>query len=184
MTTCRDIIKRAYQMTGVVALGDDPSAEEAQYGLEALQAMYDGWVENGMFGRLTDIYKTANYEAKEGERVITPSSTITLPATVDSSDGERAPRELSCIVKIVGGVQTSYVYHKGQWITLGGLTLASDAPFADRGAFGLSAALAMMITETFGATLTASTANAARQFLGGLSYKLGATPKPSQAEYF
>lgn len=184
MTTCRDIIKRAYQMVGIVALGEEPTAEEAEYGLEVLQTMYDGWVERGMFGRLKDVYKTANYTAQEGERVITPAATITLPTTID--DGEvRAPRNLSCIVKIVAGVQTSHVYHRGQWVTLGGLALASDAPFAERGAIGLAACVAQMMGDTFaGAAVGDATVRMANQFKGGLSYKLGSTqPTPEGAFY-
>ena len=185
MATCNDVIRRALHMTGIVALGDVPSADEAEFGMEALQAMYDAWVEGGMFGRLSDVYKTVDYEAKEQERVISPAATITLPVTVDSVEGERAPRELACIVRIIGGVQTSQIYHKGAWVTLNGLELTDEAPLSDRGAFGLSAALALMIAETFQqGAVSGSVAAMARQFLGGLSLKLGATPRPSETVYY
>lgn len=186
MATCNDIIRRAFQMTGIVALGDVPTADEAEFGMEALQSMYDAWVEGGMFGRLNDVYKTVAYEAKEQDRVIAPAGVnVTLPATIESVEGERAPRELSCVVTIIGGAQASTIYHKGAWLGLNGLELTDPAPLADRGAFGLSAALALMIAETFGqGSVSASVANAARQFLGGLSMKLGATPRPSETVYF
>lgn len=185
MPTCNDIITRALNMTGIVALGEVPDAAESEFALEALQSMYDAWVEGGMFGRLTDVYKTVDYEAKEQERVITPAATITLPTVIASVEGDRAPRELSCIVTIVGGVQTSNIYHRGAWLDLNGLALTDEAPLADRGAFGLSAALALMIAETFRqGVVSASVANAARQFTGGVSLKLGATPRPSETVYF
>ena len=185
MATCNDIIRRALQMASIVGLDDVPSAAEADFGMDALQSMYDAWVEGGMFGRLTDVYKTVDYEAKEQERVITPAAVITLPATVESVEGERAPRELACIVRIVGGVQTSQVYHKGAWVALNDLSLSDAAPLADRGAFGLSAALALMIVETFQqGVVSGSVVAMARQFLGGLSLKLGATPRPSETVYY
>lgn len=186
MATCSDIISRAFQMTGIVALGDEPTAEEAQFGLEALQSMYDAWVEDGMFGRLRDVYTTVAYEGQEQERVIAPAGvTVTWPATITSVAGDRAPRELSCIVAIVDGVQTSKVYHKGAWVTLGGLEASTVAPLADRGAFGLSAALALMIAETFQRGIVSeSVARMARQFIGSISMKLGATPRASETVYF
>ena len=186
MATCNDIIRLAFNMTGIVPLGDVPSADEAEFGMTALQSMYDGWVEGGMFGRLNDVYKEVAYEAKEQDRVIAPAGVIvTLPETIDSVAGKRAPRELSCIVTIIGGEQVSRIYHKGAWLGLNGLTLSDEAPLSDRGAFGLSAALAMMIAETFQrGILSASTASMARQFIGSLSMKLGSTPRPSVTEYF
>jgi hypothetical protein len=185
MATCNDIIRRAYHMAKIVPMGEAPSADEAEFGMDALKSMYDGWVEGGMFGRLTDVYKMVAYEAKEQERVITPAAVITLPTVIESVEGERAPRELSCIVTIVGGVQTSQVYHKGAWVTLNGLDLMDEAPLSDRSAFGLSAALALMIAETFQqGAVSGSVAAMARQYLGSLSMKLGATPRPSETVYF
>lgn len=186
MATCNDIVRRALQMTGIVAMGDVPSADEAEFGMEALQTMYDAWVEGGMFGRLNDVYKTAAYEAKEQDRVIAPAGVVvTLPTLIEGVEGDRAPRELSCIVTIIDGVQTSKIYHKGAWLGLNGLELTDDAPLADRGTFGLAAALALMIAETFQqGSVSASVASMARQFIGGLSMKLGATPRPSVTTYF
>ena len=108
-----------------------------------------------------------------------------MPTVVEGIGGDRAPRELSCIVRIVGGVQTSQVYHKGAWVALNDLSLTDEAPLADRSVFGLSAALALMIVETFQqGAVSGSVAAMARQFLGGLSMKLGATPRPSETVFF
>ncbi len=185
MTSCNDIIRRAYHMAKIVSMGEAPSADEASFGMDALKSMYDGWVEGGMFGRLSDVYTTVAYEAKEQERVITPSAAITVPTVIEGVTGERAPRELSCIVTIVGGVQTTRIYHKGAWIVISDLELTDEAPLADRGMFGLSAALALMIAETFTqASVPANVVAAARQYIASLSYKLGATALPSTTEYF
>jgi hypothetical protein len=186
MATCNDIIRRALQMTSIVALGEVPTADEAEFGMEALQSMYDAWVEGGMFGRLKDVYKTEDYEAQEQERVIAPSGvTVTLPVTVESVEGDRAPREMSCIVTIINGVQVSRIYHKGAWLTLNSLDVSDEAPLSDRGAFGLAASLALMIAETFQrGAVSASVASMARQFIGGVSLKLGATARPSETVYY
>lgn len=185
MANCNDIIRRALHMTNIVPMGEPPSADEAAFGMDALQSMYDAWVEGGMFGRLKDVYKTEAYEAKEQERVITPAASITLPATVEAVGEVRAPRELACIVTIVGGEQTNRIYHRGAWVNLSGLALSDEAPLSERGMFGLSAALALVIAETFQkGVVSTAVANAGRQFIGSLSLKLGATARPSVTEYF
>lgn len=186
MATCNDIVARALQMAGIVGIGETPTADEAAFGMEALQSLYDSWVEGGMFGRLADVYKTVAYEAKEQERVIAPAGVaVTFPATIESVEGDRAPRELSCIVTLIDGAQTSKIYHKGKWVGLNGLALTDGAPLADRGVFGLAAVLALMIAETFKeGGVSASVAAMARQFLGSLSLKLGATARPSETVFF
>lgn len=41
--TVIDIIKRAYRLIGVYSIGEAPTSDESSDGLEALNAMLDGW---------------------------------------------------------------------------------------------------------------------------------------------
>jgi hypothetical protein len=46
--TAISLIKRAMRLAGVYSLGDEPSPEEAQAGLEALNTMIDGWANESL----------------------------------------------------------------------------------------------------------------------------------------
>lgn len=187
MATCRDVIYRAYRLAGIVGLGDDPDAEEADFGMDALQSMFDAWVSGGMFGRLTDVYKTVAYTAKEGERVHTSGSpTITIPDTY-AEDGEagtdRAPYDLSLIEVQDGATRNRWLYDRNDWVDLVGLTLGSTCPLADRGINGFAASLAMEIAGPFG-DIPSRVFQSAAAFKQGLSYKLGSTRPPRVTSYF
>lgn len=193
MTTCRQVITYALRQSKVIASGDDPSSDEAEDGLIALQSMYDDWVSGGMFGRLTDKYMTENENVEEGIRYYVPTGlTLTENVTIaaeDSFDGLRQPRDLSLYESLTqAGVRTVKLYDRTAWVALTGLTLASDAPLASRGAFSLAAALAVSggFAAMFGsaADIGPDTRNLAASFLGSLSYKLGSTRDRAAAEYF
>lgn len=184
MTTCRDVVTRALQMSGVVRLGRDPKAAEAEAGMVSLQSLYDEWVSGGMFGRLTDLYKTASYTANEGERITADGATITIPDTITNDGDERAPRQFACVVVVENGAATNYVYHDGDWRTVSGLTLNDDAPFATISVDGLAGALAERIVSTFGGDLTVGAARAAKAFKTALSYKLGSTQPDPVGVYY
>lgn len=175
MTTCRDIITLGLQLGRVVGVNRTPRASEAATGLDVLQGMYDGFFANGMFGRLTDVFKDANYTAKEGERIYNDGVTITIPTTITDDGDERAPRDLSAIVVIASGVATNRVYSQGAWRNCSALTLDSDAPLAERDKAGLAALFAMYFVEAFGGELSPMWTRRALQFQGSLSYKLGST---------
>lgn len=184
MATCRDIVKRALQQAGIVALGRDPTAKEAEAGMLALQGIYDGWVASGMFGRLTDVYKSADYTAQPGERVFADDATITLPDTVDDTDvgGSRVPRDLSAI-SVNDGTWRHWVW-TGAWTELTGLSLDDTAPLAERDQEGLAALLASYLAEGFGGQIGPMTSRRASQFQGSISHKFGSTQPASTAEYF
>jgi hypothetical protein len=178
MASVRDAVTRALQRAKVVALGKDPKSAEATLALETFQSMLDGWVEDGMFGSLCSVYETANYTAKENERVIAPSAiTVTKPTTI-SNEGNRAPWELACIVTILNGTQTNYVYTKGAWLSLTGLTLDSALPFENYGRSGLEALLATKLVETFGGQPSPFLVNEGRKFQGRIMFKGGERREP------
>ena len=182
MTTCRDIVTRALQMSGIVALGRDPKAAEIDAGMVSLQSLYDEWVNLGMFGRLTDVYVTEAYTAKEGERV--HGATVTLPDPITTDGDARAPRQFACIVTINAGAAVNNVYHDGDWRVVSSLVLGDDAPFASISADGLAGCVAERLASTFGGDISIGAARAAKAFKTALSYKLGSTqPEPTQVYY-
>lgn len=187
MATCRDVIMYAYRLSGMTT---DLSAEEAQMGLDCLQSMYDAWVSGGMFGRLTDKYKTADYEAAEGERVIAPSGvSITFPTMLDDLEygGYRAPRDLACIETIVDGVRSVKIWDRSAWVSLLDLEIVDTAPLSSRGLIGLAAALASSeayLSLFAGAVLTPHVERLSSKFLGSLSGKQGTTQERAPALYY
>jgi len=188
MPTCRDIITYALRQAKVLASGEELSDEEAADGMVALQSLYDLWLSSGMFGRLTDVYASADYEAKERERVTAPSGVaVTIPASVtdDCSGSTRAPWDLSIIETVVDGVRLVKLYDRTAWVDLLDLELSDEAPLASRSAFGLAAALATSgaFLTMFAGQISRETTALARSFTTALSLKLGSTQLRSYVEY-
>jgi hypothetical protein len=190
VTTCLNIVTQALRLGKVVASGDSPSADEAADGLACLQSLYDAWIAAGMFGQLKDLYKAEAYSALEGERITAPSGVVvTFPTALPdlTNGGNRAPRDLSCIETIIDGVRVVKIWDRTAWVALRGLALSDAAPLAERGAVGLSAALACsgaFLAEFGDEGVSPRVERLARQFNGTLSYKAGTTQDISQAEYF
>lgn len=185
MATVRDIVTLALKQARVIGIGQTAPDPLASQGLTAFQTMFDMWVINGMFGRLTDLYKTANYEAKEGERITAPTGVvITLPATIDDCGGERAPRDLSLVEYSINGVRSVKLYDRTAWVDLLGFTLGTAAPLAERGQGGLASCTARVFCEMFGREMLPYTARQAAMFEGALSSKFGTTQDREGVDYF
>lgn len=182
MATCRDIVTRALHMTGVVPREEDPSAAELEQGLTVLQSLYDGWLQGGMFGRLTDVYEPGDYEAEEGQRVFIDSGTATLPATVD--DESRKPRDLVAIEVTDDAGRRAYIWDRNAWVRLDSLAAGDDAPLAERGVNGLAACLALAYADEFGADVRPGVVRQCAAFKTALSFKFGSERAPSTATYF
>lgn len=187
MTTCRDIITYAMRQARILPAGRDPKASELADGIVALRSLYDGWVANGMFGRLTDTYQSTAYTAGEGERVIAPSGVeITFPTTVDAACGERCPRDLTVIETIIGGQRSVKLWDRSGWVDLLGLNENGPAPLASRGAWGLAATLAVSggFVTMFGGEPTSDVRMLALRFQNGLVAKFGTTQDSIAGDYF
>lgn len=190
MATCRDIITDALKMT-LRESGLEPSPDEAEDGMNALQSFYDGLVFGGMFGELEDVYLDTDDIAEEGKRYFIPSGITLTAATseyVDANGVTRQPRDLAIYETVTAaGVRSVKLYDRTQWIELTGLTLGSDAPLSVRGRFGLAAALAIspafaaMFADT--ATLNPDIRRAGSMFIGRLMDP-ASTQDRSGAEYF
>jgi hypothetical protein len=185
MTTVREVITLGLQLARVIPLGRDPKANESEAGLTILQGLYDSMFADGQFSALTDVYATSDYTAKENERIIADSATISIPDTIEvEADTARTPRDLSAIVVITDVAELHYVFSGGRWEICHGLTLDSDAPLATRGKDGLAALLALYFAEAFGTQLGPMWTRRANQFRGSLAYKIGSTRDIPVGEYY
>lgn len=142
MTTCREVIQSAYRRSGIMAMGVNMNASQAEVGLELLVGLYQNLIVGGMFGRAKDeVYDSlTTYEAKEQARIYNKqSATITLPVLVRDEDyGDmRQPRDAAfvTIVDPDAAVPTQqFIYDRafGGWVGLHSLALATEAPLTGR----------------------------------------------------
>lgn len=181
MPTCRDIITTAMQMAKVIALGEEPSADEAQAGLNALNGMYERWLTTGMFGALTDVYATSDLTAGENQRITITSGAVTLPTTIDD---RRGPRDLSVVEIYANSARAVWLFDRNSWVSLGELELTDEAPLALRGRSGLAACLAMEWVELFGGEITLGIANTAGSFRVNIATKQGSMQNAAEQSYF
>lgn len=193
-STCLDVITSALKLARVLRSGGTPGAAETSDGLSCLQSLYDSFVTDGMFGRLEDVYLTANDTAQEGKRYrLAAGITLTEPTTIsaqDSSTGEeRAVRDLALYEKVDStGTRTVRLYDRTGWVNLLGLASGDIAPLSSRGAMGLAACLATSgaFAAMFGdtASMNPDVRAMSNRFRASLSYKLGSTQDRRKAEYF
>lgn len=180
--TCRSVIKRSMQHLGSLNVGEDPTDNEAQDFMVSLQSLYDGWVTAGMFGTLTDVLITADYTAKENER-ITGNFTVTVPSTVTCEGVARTPRDLS-LIETFDTVRKVYLFDRNAWVQIDSLTLNSTAPLSARSFVGLSACLAAFIADELGKPLGQGTTRLASQFRAQISMKLGSSQDRAPGEFY
>lgn len=184
MATCRDIVTRALQQAGIVPLGRDPAAKEADAAMLALQGIYDGWFAGGMFGTLKDVDASGAYAANPKERV-TGAATVTKPTQIEdgtSETGYRPPYELSAIVDVTNGA--NWLWLDGAWVNCTGLTLDDEAPLSSRDREGLSAFLAIYLSEGYGGAVGPRTEARGVRFQGSISHKFGSSQAAPVGEYF
>jgi hypothetical protein len=146
MSTMLAIITRAIRMTRARALGDDPSGEEADAALEDAQAMFLTTPTR----RLVDVLITEDYEAGENERISYTSGawTVTYPTTIEDDDGTTRLPQNGAIVEVsaaAGSTRKIYISELKTWMTLTGLTLASEQPFGPTHDLDVAAMIAARI---------------------------------------
>tara|TARA_R110000772_G_scaffold89304_1_gene185095 strand:+ start:9791 stop:10384 length:594 start_codon:yes stop_codon:yes gene_type:complete len=196
MATVRDIVKDAFRVAGVIPMGEDPTAAEAEFGLLTLQSMIDSWISNAMFGEWTDVYKTAAYTALEGERVSTTGSpTITRPATYedggleygDGTGTRRAPKELAAIQvsDATAGTVVTYIFDRTAWVEIETLTLDTTCPLAGYGERGLAANVAVELCSipAFGVQATQGLLRSASAFKTAVRGRRMVTIPVNKAEF-
>lgn len=184
MATCRDIVTGGLRLLGVYGGGEDPSSDDAETGLIALQSMYDAWVNSGMFGTLNDVYTATNYTAKELDRVIGAIGVVvTIPPTITDCGTVRAPRDLA-LIEVSAPTRAVWLYDRTGWIQIDALTADSTAPLSLRGQRGLMACLAIDAAGDFNMPITPTVARLASQFRAMISLHLGSTKDRAPLEYY
>jgi hypothetical protein len=189
MATCREIITAAARKVGDVSEGKPaPSAYTSAVMLDVLQGWYDQIVNTGLFGRLTDVYVSADYEAKEFERIRKDATaTITYPTVItdDPCSDPRVPYDLALVV-VAGATPEHHLYdgQLGSWVRLDGLTLDTEAPLSRRSRDGLASALAVQVCEDAGIAPGAVLSGKAQRFATMLSLGDGSPRRPAPAEFF
>lgn len=183
--TCRDIITRALRKGKVYAAGEDPSADDMSDGMEELQSLYEQWGSGGIFGKLTDVLTTGDYEAEPFQRIQISGGTVTLP-TEQAFDDEVPPYALSYVevIDTDESTVTRYLYENGAWIEIGALELSDDAPLADRGRGGLAACLAVQYCNEFGGDVPPDVRGQAAAFKRALALKPGSDSRTPEHSYY
>jgi hypothetical protein len=203
MTTNLDIIKRAMKKLHVLAAGTNPSSAQAADGMDALQSLYVELIGQGSLGRLHDVLATANYTAKENERIQAAHGiTITLPLVITPTDCSyssnysawygwpfdkpRPVRDRACVIVVQDGAATYSVFRAStdSWVTINGLTQQGSFPFTDTLVDGFAALLAERLADNYSTVAGPSTQQAARACRWMLAGKPDSTRPPVRAEYF
>ena len=179
--TCRDIVTRALVMTGVVARGDQPEAEELQDGMAVLQSLYDQWFTGGMFGRLNDKYEDGDYDLEAGQRAYVSDGVATLP---DFTDTDCRWRDLAAIEVFDNNGRRAYLWDRTDWVRIDALEATDRAPLSDRGMNGLAACVAMNYAEEFGAQVGPGAVKQASSFKYALAIKTGTTQNAVPGQFF
>lgn len=178
--TCRDVVSRALRMVGIVGRSEDAEADELRDGMIVLQSLYDGWLVNGMFGKLTDVNDDVGYDARPGQR-ITSTGAVTLPIYTD----EICPwHDLAAIEIFDVAGRRAYVWDRNAWVRLDSLEPSDEAPLSARSPNGLAACLAVLYAEEFGGQPTAAAMRQCMVFKSALSFKFGSTQEPVEGQWF
>lgn len=182
MATNRDLIRRSYQKLGELRRGDEPSSEEVIDGMLALQSYYDSLVEEGVFGRFTDVLADEDYEAQENERVNAAGFTITLPTVIEvEGEDDRSPRHLAIIAVIRAAGTTVSVYdgYAAEWRTINGLDADDDFPLPNGLFEGVAALLAIQLSPDSDADIPAAVVTQAARAKAMLS-RVADSPEPDE----
>lgn len=173
MATMQEVIARALRMLRVITPSEEPEAEQAVAGHQALVGLYLSWVHGGLFGPATDVYKTGPYEARENER-IAGTTDVTLPSIINEHSRSRAPKDRAFVI-VSGADCHLYDEAEAEWRNVSALTLTDVAPLSGRYATALAALLAVELAPEYGRELSQVTQEAALE--GRRALGLRAPPK-------
>jgi hypothetical protein len=208
MATCSSIATRALKKLQAIAAGETPTSAELNDVQEALQGLLDGWCRDGTFGRLRDVHVTADYTAREFQRIRVDAGTVTLPdliptdqnssddygfqpAQIDADElpdpNNRPPRNRSVIITLEpGGDWATWFYEAdiGEWISIQALALADECPLSRVDADGLASQLALAVADQFGATPQPTTIAKAARFRSLLTNRADSTRRETPMQSF
>jgi hypothetical protein len=135
MATNLDIIKGAMKKLHVLAAGTDPNSVQAADGMDALQGLLVELIGQGSLGRLHDVLVTADYTAREFDRIRCDNVTLVTEfgelITTESGD----PLALNTITITLPTTITPGMYSNcdyGWWQNYGFLRCSKPRPPFDR----------------------------------------------------
>lgn len=194
MATCSDLIKAAFKRARISGDLDEVLPREMARGLQVLQDVYMGLIGAGAFGRFSDVIVTADYSAKEQDRILVNTEdavTITYPVTVEDDSAEggvRPPLDGAVIMTTdVYGVDiVAHVYDAAYaaWTPVEGLALDDFAPLSRRYRAGLEARLAVRLAEEHGVAVTPELRRQEAQGILALVSRYDAPRRDLEATYF
>lgn len=155
MTTNTDIIRRAHRLLGTLAAGQVPDGTKTADGMERLQSVILD--QPGLLLRSfwNEVAASADYTAKEGDRITVAAGDITLPTTI-TDDGDARPPKNFARVHILGDVDNAglwvWVSSLGEWRQVDGLASGDDFPFGAEDVDGMAAQLAAALQPEYGAS--------------------------------
>lgn len=177
MTNCLQIITTALRRIGVLGAGQLPDEDQVTDHLETLKALYFRAINDGTFGRLSEVITLENVEhhASPMTRIAAlDPSIIVLPETITCGGHETVPVDGSVIVivhRTTRQTQT-YIYDSGShdWTQIDHLQPTDAAPLAYRDSIGLACLLATELSEEYGRELSELTVRNAMSFRTSLTH--------------
>ena len=177
MTNCLQIITTALRRCGILAAGQLPDDQMVEDHLETLKAIYRRLINDGSFGRLSDVITLENvdHRAVPMTRIAAlDPSRVFLPETIECGGHETVPVDGSVIVIVHRTTrQTStYIYDSGShdWCQIDHLQPTDAAPLAYRDSIGLACLLATELAEEYGQDISELTVRNAMSFRTSLTH--------------
>lgn len=164
MTTILDVGALALRKLRGERRGWTPSAGDRLDIKDAAQAFYDELVASV---RLTPVVAEASEAADEDTQVLKGAYTITFPTAIEDDD-DRAPYDLSIISVVTAGAEPDtriYDARRGEWVSLVGLEVTTDAPLVARSLDGLACCFAKKLAELDGVVVPPQTELGAARFM-------------------
>lgn len=191
MASCLSIVNMALRKIGTLASGREARSVDRDDAFVILVSLYRTWINNGAFGRLSDVTPTGDYIAGENQRIFRNASatlTITLPETVDDDGNQYTPLDTSVVVIVdaFSGTVTEFIYD-GQikaWVSLYDLVITSEAPLSRRDEQGLAACLAVALADEFSGNVGPFTMQQAAAFKTALTHRYSMPAVQVQGEYY
>lgn len=201
MATVRQVYTRALRKLRVIASGETPTSEELSDGASVVQGIFNGWIENGMFGRfgvtLSDSIDDLDYFTADGRRYEVTlwespadDDSIELPVrVVDPETGRTTTPPDLAIVELVdetAGTRKTYIYDArvAAWVKISDMTPDSTCPLSGRSLEGIAALVATRVADEFGATPGALTLREAGEFVTAIASRAAEAPTTGTAAYY
>lgn len=174
---CIEIIRIALRRIGVLGAGQLPDDGEVKDHLETLKSLYLRMVNDGTFGRLTDVVPTDSIEhnAMPLTRIAAlDPATVILPETIEECGRMTVPHDGSVIVVVHRTTRqtATHIYDSSShdWVQIDHLQPTDIAPLSYRDPIGLACLLATELAGEYGQEISEITVRNAMSFRTSLTH--------------